>query len=123
MAAKRKVLYGKAPLTIVRTLDGRRVYVYRNKPCPANLSSEERDRLVDGGYLEEREVAEDELAEDGADAFDVSTLGTVGIDKTKVWVGEDVSRAKQALAAEQAKPVDGQRNSLVTWLEKITDPA
>lgn len=118
MAKTLKRLMGKAPLTIVRTTAGQAVYVYRGKPAPTNLSKEDLDRLLAGGFLHHVETAVDDEADSAGD-FDVSTLGTAGIGETEKWVGKDKARAEQALAAEQAKPTDGQRPSLVTKLEKI----
>lgn len=129
-----KILKGKAALTLARTTDGRVVYVYRGRPAPTNLSDEERTRLVDGEFLEEVEVSKavaDAVAgaagpggsgagPESTGAFDVSTLGTAGIKPTLAWVDGDKGRAEQALAAEQALPVDKQRTSLVASLEKIT---
>lgn len=138
-------LVGKAPLTLVRTLDRRVAYVYKGKPAPSNISAEERERLLKGQFLAEVAIVEDEGADAAADgavpggsgaglksggAFDVSTLGEAGIDATMAWVNEAPdnaaqvkARAEQALAAEQAKPVDKQRGSLVPRLEKLLGPA
>lgn len=58
----KKVLRGKAPLTLVRTEDGRMVYVYAGRPAPENITTKERRRLLDGKFLAEVEVEE---AEDG----------------------------------------------------------
>jgi len=45
------VYLGKAPLTIVRCLDGRAVYVYAGQPAPGGVDAVEVDRLVTEGYL------------------------------------------------------------------------
>lgn len=112
-----KRLIGKAPLTLVRTTAGAVVYVYRGKPAPTNATKDELDRLVKGGFLHYVEVAVDEESAE----FDVSTLGTASIDDTLAWVGTDKGRAEQALTAEQVKPTDKQRSSLVKKLESVID--
>jgi hypothetical protein len=50
-------LYGAEPLTIVQGEAGHPpTYVYKDQPAPDGISTADRDRLVDAGYLEEREV-------------------------------------------------------------------
>jgi hypothetical protein len=113
--AKTTRLFGKAPLTIVRTNSGSISYVYKGRPAPNDVSTEERKRLVEGDFLEEREV--DEQAADPAADFDVNAGGSQK--DTLAWVGEDKDRAKKALTVEQGKPVDDQRPNLVKALEKF----
>lgn len=116
MSTTTKRLLGKAPLTLVRTTAGSVAYVYRGKPAPTNATKEELDRLIKGGFLEYVELVVDD--DEPAD-FDESTLGTAGVSETVAWVGTDKSRAEKALAAEQAKPTDKQRGTLVSKLESV----
>lgn len=117
----KKQLFGKAPLTIVRTNSGSAIYVYKGHAAPGDVSAEEKKRLIEEGYLEERDVADEAAADDtGADAFDVNKGGNVK--DTLAWVGDDKSRAKEALKVEQDKPTDQQRSSLVTALEALAEP-
>lgn len=43
---------GKAPLTLVPTLDGTAHYVYRGRPAPEGIVPADLVRLVDEGFLE-----------------------------------------------------------------------
>lgn len=57
---KNTQLVGKAPLTQVRTSAGRIVFVNQGGPVPSDLTDEDRERLLEEGYIEEIEVALDE---------------------------------------------------------------
>lgn len=126
MASSTKTrLVGKAPLTLVRTLDRRVAYVYAGKPAPTNITAEERTRLLDGEYLREEKVVDEDASGSGEDGgFDVANLGTPAAtkDATLAWVGDNKAYAAQALKAEQDRPVDDQRSTLITALEKIAEP-
>jgi hypothetical protein len=115
--AKRKQLFGKAPLTIVRTNSGTAVYVYRGRPAPGDVSAEERDRLLGEGYLEEREI-EAEDTDSGGDSGDGKPTSIKAILKD---VGDDKVKAQAYLDEEQAKPVDDQRSTLIASLAAIVD--
>lgn len=131
-------LVGKAPLTMVRTLDGKVHYVYRGKPAPTNISADERKRLVGREFLAEVEaIAEQPTGEASskgakkaakkaaAENSGSSSAGfdfSQGIDKVKAYVGDDAAKANAVLDFEQAKPMDQQRTSLIPWLEKVANP-
>lgn len=112
--AKSKQLFGKAPLTIVRTNSGSAVYVYKGRPAPGDISAEERTRLLDEGYLVEREVDEAPAADDdsGSNAGDQTVAGVLEA------VGNDPEKAAAALEAEKAGK---NRSSLVSKLEAIAN--
>jgi hypothetical protein len=42
------------------------------------------------------------------------------VNAVKAWVGRDADRAQRALDAEAAR-ADGERESLVEWLQKVTE--
>lgn len=110
--AKSKRLFGKAPLTVVRTRSGSAAYVYKGRPAPNDITDEERKRLLGEGYLEEREV---EDAKSEADAGGKPT----SVKAILAEVGDDKAKAQEFLAEEQAKPTDKQRASLISDLEAV----
>lgn len=55
---KKKILVGKAPITVVRTATSM-VQVYAGAPVPEGITDEDADRLLKEEYLEEREVEVD----------------------------------------------------------------
>jgi hypothetical protein len=85
-----KKLYGKAPLTIVRTGSGAAAYVYKGRPAPNGVPAEERARLLDEGYLEERDVAEEAAAPDGPPAKSATKADWVAYARTQGATDEDL---------------------------------
>ena len=91
-----KQLMGKAPLSLVRTVNSSLEYVYAGKPVPRGADPADVRRLLDEGFLAEEElpdaepVAEQESVEDGPKPpaktankeswvdFRVAQLGEVG---------------------------------------------
>lgn len=73
--ATRKQLFGKAPLTLVRTRSGQVSYVYKGRPAPDDVDPDERKRLLKDEYLVEREVDVEAASEDAAEDGDKPTTG------------------------------------------------
>lgn len=55
-----EIAISKAPLTVVRLEDGRRVNVHQGRPVPSSADQDDVERLLEEGYLEVIEVQTDE---------------------------------------------------------------
>lgn len=106
-----KQLVGKAPLTQVRTSGGRVALVHKGRPAPADISDDDRKRLLKEGYLEEIEVAEAPEEDTGPNP------GTA--EYILAEVGDDPAKAQTALDAEVEERGDKARKGLVKDLEAI----
>lgn len=103
-----KQLIGKAALTQVRTTTSRIVLVGKGKPAPADMSAEDRKRLIEEGYLVEVDVAEEETETGPTPGSAAFILAEVGDDKALAQVALDEENAKE-------KP----RKGLLADLEKV----
>lgn len=106
-----KQLIGKAPLTQVRTNAGRIAFVNKGRPAPADISADDRKRLLAEGYLEEVEVAEAPEEDSGPNP------GTA--EYILAEVGDDPAKAQTALDAERTEKGDKARKGLVEKLEAV----
>jgi hypothetical protein len=61
------VIQGKASLTLVKA-NGSFAYVYAGQPVPEGISSEDKKRLLDEGYLEKVEVEDVDAVQAAASA-------------------------------------------------------
>lgn len=102
-----KQLIGKAPRTQVRTTAGRVAFVDKGRPAPADLTDEDRKRLLKEGYLVEVDVATDETEGHPAPGTVKAILAEVG---------DDPAKAAEALETEKAGE---NRATLVKKLEAI----
>lgn len=104
---------GVAPLTMVRIGSGQTAsmaYVYRDAPVPDGADPEDVARLVDEGYLEEREVADP-----APDEEDKPTK----VDDILAAVGDDKTLAQQYLDEENA--AERPRSTLIAGLQAVVD--
>lgn len=74
-----------------------RVDFYRGQALPDDIGDEDRERLFYFGH-----VAEVDDAPPPPPEFDPATLGQATIEATLIWVGDDKTKAQQALDAETA---------------------
>lgn len=96
-------LIGIAPLTMVRTRAGRSEYVYAGALAPEDILDQDRERLVEEGFLEE--VADVELPDEVVVADDPATGGPgqgVTVERPKSVATKPVWAAFRGLTEDQA---------------------
>lgn len=95
-----EALIGKAPLTVVRMADGRRVHVARGTLVPNGADLDDAERLYDEGYLDVIELDEDEVT-DPVDE-DTPTVVTIETDTPPVTVPDGPNALDEVLHQDQS---------------------
>jgi len=89
-----------------------RVDLSRGTVLPADVPAEDRERLLAAGSIEE-------IDGEVGDATDPDAIPDGSIAVVLAWVGDDLRRAREALAAEQLRG-DKARMGLVNELSKLS---
>lgn len=135
------MLFGQAALTAIRLTDGTRANIPAGRAVPESIDPDDAERLVDEGFLVRREVvdtgdaaptgvpagltaADIPAAADG-DPFTAEELAELPatVDGILDAVGDNAVRARQVLDAEESKPEDKRRKTLVAGLQDVLDAA
>lgn len=109
-----------APYVTVETDVGpgrARIDIPRGEPVPADVSAEDRDRLLRLGHVAELDEPAEATVPAGPDP-DAVPDGTIAV--VLDWVGDDPEKAQRALDVEEAKG-DRARSTLVADLSAIAE--
>lgn len=95
-----EALIGKAPLTVVRMDDGRRVHVARGTLVPTGVDLDDAERLYDEGYLDVIALDEDEVT--GPVDEDTPPVVTIEIDAQTATVPDGPNALDEVLHQDQS---------------------